>query len=71
MFSAVDDIVEAAVNNVLNITQRRIKDNLRLFNSHQNQHGGSLGVLEVIELSRVIAEIIATLYNTCRRKGET
>jgi len=61
MFSAVDDVVKAAVDDVLNVAQRRIKDNLWLFNSCQDQHGRSLDVLKVTELSRVTAEIIATL----------
>jgi len=62
MFGAVDDFIEAAVNDVATIVQHRIKHNLWLFNTNRNQHHRPLDVLEVIKLGRVIAEIITSLH---------
>ena len=62
----VNDLIEATVNDLLAIIQHRIKHNLRLFHSHRHQHGGSLDVLEVIKLGRIITEIIPALPYTQR-----
>ena len=66
VFSAVDDFVEAAVNDVLTVIQRRIKHDLWLFNLHRDQQRRPLHVLQVVKLGRVIAEVISSLQKQTR-----
>ena len=65
--STVNDLVEATMDDVLYVIQRRIKHDLWLFHSYQHQQGGFFNILEVIELGRVLTKIIATLRYTHRQ----
>jgi len=62
VFGAVNNVNEAAVNDVATVIQCRIKHDLWLFSTHRNQHHWPLDVLEVIKLGRVITKVIASLH---------
>jgi len=66
---AVDDVHEAAVDDVATVVQRRMKHDLGLVDGHRDEHHWRLDVLQLVELARLVAERIAFLQRTHTRAG--